>query len=65
MAHAGSDSTDAVAAAFHATVDPDRVALAVPATFKSPAQVALNVPLAVLPVCCVAFHLKSVQVLAD
>ena len=28
-------------------------------------QVALNVPLAVLPVCCVTFQLKSVQALAD
>ena len=52
-------------AAFHVTVDPDSVPLAVPATLRSPAQVALNVPLAVLPVCCVTFHLKSVQALAD
>ena len=64
MGHAGSPGTDAVAAAFHATVDPDKVPLAVPATFKPPAHVALNVPLAVLPVSCVTFHLKSVQALA-
>jgi hypothetical protein len=37
----------------------------VPATFRSPAQVALNEPLAAVAVCSVAFHLKSEQVDAD
>jgi hypothetical protein len=35
---------------------------AVPETFRSPAQVALNEPFAVVAVCSVAFHLKSTHV---
>ena len=54
-----------VAWAFQVTVDPFNVPLAVPLIFKSPAQVALNVPLAVLPLCCVTFHLKSEHVLTE
>jgi hypothetical protein len=38
------------------------VPCAVPETFKSPAQVALNEPFALVAVCSVAFHLKSEQV---
>jgi hypothetical protein len=34
---------------------------AVPATFRSPAHVALNDPFALVAVCSVAFHLKSVH----
>jgi hypothetical protein len=37
----------------------------VPATFRLPAQVALNVPLALVAVCSVAFHLKSEHVDAE
>jgi hypothetical protein len=64
IAHDGRFGTDAVAFAFHVTLEPDSVPFAVPETFRSPVQVALNVPLAVLPVCCVTFHLKSVHALA-
>ena len=64
MAQAGSPGTVAVAVAFHVTVDPDKLPLAVPATFRSPAQVALNVPAALFPDCSVTFHLKSVHALA-
>ena len=35
--------------------------LPIPDTLRSPLQVALNVPLAVFPVCCVTFHLKSLH----
>src|SRR5262245_7244022 len=64
IGHAGRFGTDAVACAFQVIVDPDSVPLAVPETFKSPAQVALNAPLAVFPVCCVTFHLKSLHAAA-
>jgi hypothetical protein len=64
MGHDGSPVTDAAACAVQVTVDPDNTPFAVPEIRKSPAQVALKVPLAVLPVCCVTFHLKSVHVLA-
>ena len=43
-------------------VAPVSVPDAVPATFRPPAQVALNEPLAVVAVCSVAVHLKSVHV---
>ena len=46
-------------------VEPLSVPSAVPATFRSPAHVALNDPLAVVAVCSVTFHLKSVQVDGD
>lgn len=36
---------------------------AVPASFSSPAQVALNEPFALMAVCSETFHLKSVHVL--
>ena len=48
--------------AVHVIVLPVSVPDAVPATFRLPAQVALNEPFAVVAVCSVAFHLKSVQV---
>ena len=54
-------ATDAVACAVHVTVEPESVPLAVPDTLRSPLQVALNVPLAEFPVCCVTFHLKSLH----
>jgi hypothetical protein len=54
-------ATDAVPCADHDTVDPDSVPLAEPDTLRSPLHVALKVPLAELPDCCVTFHLKSVQ----
>ena len=38
---------------------------AAPVNFRSPAQLALNEPLAAVVVCTVTFHLKSVQVLGD
>lgn len=38
---------------------------AAPVNFRSPAQLALNEPLAVVVVCSVTFHLKSVQVFGD
>jgi hypothetical protein len=38
---------------------------AAPVNFRSPAQLALNDPLAAVVVCSVTFHLKSVQVLGD
>jgi hypothetical protein len=38
---------------------------ALPATFKSPAQVALKLPLALVDVCSVTDHLKSVHELGD
>jgi hypothetical protein len=38
---------------------------AVPATFRLPAQVALNDPMADVGVCCVGVHLKSVQLDGD
>lgn len=60
----GRFGTDAVACAFHVTTLPDSVPFAVPDTRRSPAHVALNVPLAVFPVCCVTFQRKSVHVLA-
>ena len=41
--------------------DPLSTPCAVPATFRSPAQVALNEPLALVAVCSVGFHLKSEQ----
>ena len=42
-------------------VEPLIVPWAVPVSLRSLAQVALNEPLAVLPVCSVMFHLKSAQ----
>jgi hypothetical protein len=54
----------AVPFALHAIAVPLSVPDAVPCSFKSPAHVALNDPLAVVPVCSLGFHLKSVQVVA-
>jgi hypothetical protein len=50
-----------VASADQAMVEPLMVPSAVPFNFTSPAQLALNEPFAVLPVCSVMFHLKSAQ----
>ena len=61
IGHDGKFGTLAVAFAFHDTVDPDNVPLAVPDTRISPGHVALNVPRAVLPVCSVTFQRKSVH----
>ena len=52
----------AVAFAAQVIVLPLRVPDAVPATFKSPAQFALNEPFADVGVCSVGFHLKSAHV---
>ena len=65
MAHEGSPGAVAVPLALHAITEPLRVPWAVPATFRSPAQVALNDPLAEDAVCSVTFHLKSVHVDGD
>jgi hypothetical protein len=61
MGHDGKPGTDAVPCAVHVTFEPDSMPLAVPETRTSPGQLALNVPLALVPVCCVTFHRKSVQ----
>jgi hypothetical protein len=52
----------AFAVADQLTTLPLNVPVAVPATFRSPAHDALNEPVADVAVCCVGFHLKSVQV---
>jgi len=59
IAQLGSDDTVAFPAAVHVMVEPLSVPSAVPASFKSPAQVALNEPFAAVGVSSVAFHLKS------
>jgi len=61
IAHDGSDTVVAVPFAVHVTVVPVSVPAAVPDTLRSPAQVALNDPIADVGVCCVGVHLKSVQ----
>jgi hypothetical protein len=61
MAHDERLGAVAFPAAVHAIVEPLSVPSAVPATFKSFAHVALNDPFAVVAVCSVTFHLKSVQ----
>lgn len=65
IAHDGTDGVDAVAFADHAMVDPLIVPWAVPLTFRSPAQVALNAPFAVVAVISVGVHLKFVQLDGD
>ena len=62
IAQLGKSPAVAVPLADHATVDPVSVPAAVPCTFSPPAQFALNEPFAVVDVCSVAFHLKSVHV---
>src|SRR4029450_6682914 len=64
-AHAGSPGALAVPCAFQLITEPLSVPCAVPESFRSLAHVALNEPRALLPVCSVTFHLKSVQVLGD
>ena len=49
--------------ALQSIVEPLSVPCAVPVSFRSLAQVALNEPRAEVAVCSVTFHLKSVQVL--
>src|SRR5258708_8402182 len=65
MAQGGRGAAVAVPLAAHAITEPLRAPWAVPTTFRSPAQVALNVPLTVVAVCSVAFHLKSEHVDAE
>lgn len=65
MSHDVRPGADALPFAFHAIVDPLIVPSAVPATLSSPAHVALNDPFALVVVCSVTFHLKSVHVLGD
>src|SRR6185436_8098207 len=62
IAHAGAPVSVAVPSASHEMVLPDSVPDAVPATFRLPAHVALNEPLALVAVCSVGFHLKSTHV---
>jgi len=61
MPQLGIDGVVAVPAALHVTVVPMSEPIADPDTFKSPGQVALNEPLALVAVCSVGVHLKSVQ----
>ena len=49
------------ARALQVIVDPLSVPCAVPESFRSPGHVALNAPFALVPVCSVTFHLKSVH----
>jgi hypothetical protein len=65
MAHDGRPAVTALAFADQLIAVPVSVPVAVPETFKSPAQDALNDPLADEGVCCVGFHLKSVHVEGD
>ena len=51
--------------ALHVIVDPLSVPCAVPDTFRLFAHVALNDPFALVDVCSVTFHLKSVQLDGD
>src|SRR6476646_6908922 len=65
IAQLGSDGAVAFPAALHVMVEPLSVPSAVPASFKSPAHVALNEPFADVGVSSVAFHLKSAHDEAD
>ena len=51
----------AFAFAAHVMTEPDKVPVAVPDTFRSPAHDALNDPFAEFEVCSVGFQLKSVH----
>ena len=61
IAHDGISAVTATPLACHATVVPVSVPDAVPDTFRPPAQVALNDPIADVGDCCVGVHLKSEQ----
>src|SRR5689334_18273032 len=65
MAQLGIVGVVAVPAALQVTVVPVSEPIAEPDTFKSPAQVALNEPFALVAVCSVGVHLKSVQLDGD
>src|SRR5574339_184162 len=62
MAHDGRPGAAAVPCAVQLIAEPTRKARAVPVTWRLPAHVALNAPLALLPDCSVTSHLKSVHV---
>ena len=57
--HVGADGVAASAFADHVITDPVSVPVAVPDTFRSPEQDALNDPFAEFDVCSVGLHLKS------
>jgi len=63
--HDGISGVLASPFADHATPPPDTVALAVPDTFRPPAHVALNDPIADVGDCCVGVQLKPVQLDGD
>jgi len=65
MPHDGSPGALAFPAALPLIVPPFSVPSATPFSFSAPAQVALNEPLALVDVCSVTSHLKSVHVLGD
>lgn len=65
IGHDGTLGPDALPDAFHAIVDPFSDPSAVPVTSRLLAQVALNDPFAVVDVCSVTDHLKSVHEEAD
>jgi hypothetical protein len=61
IVHDETIGVDAVPLASHEITSPDKVPRAVPSSFRSPAQVALNDPAALVAVRSVTFHLKSAQ----
>jgi hypothetical protein len=61
IAHDGDPGAFAFPVALHMIVDPLNDPCAVPLTFRSFAHVALNDPFAVVAVCSVTLHLKSVH----
>src|SRR4029078_6644464 len=64
IAHEGSPGPAAFPFALHwICVGEPRLPSAVPVNFRSPGQLAVNVPFADDAVCSVTFHLKAVQVL--
>jgi hypothetical protein len=65
IAHDVKPGAVAFPCAFQVIVDPLKAPLAVPATFSSFAHVAEKFPLAVVLVCCVTFHWKSLHELGD
>src|SRR4051812_44020384 len=65
MVHDGRPAAVAAPSALHSMTEPLNVPRAVPFSFSCPAQVALNDPDALVPVCSVTFHTKSVHVLAE
>ena len=61
MLQEGSPGALPTPVAFQLIVDPLSVPAALPESFRSPGHEALNDPLALVPVCSVTFHLKSVH----